>query len=92
MTARCKSVIIESELLTKVGTFKEVMRMYWLRAYLAIAVAFFLFTTMIGITAMVVVSSIIYCIISAILGIFGLRGFTKYVFALVMVAYFLGFL
>ncbi|MCR4753367.1 MAG: hypothetical protein K5837_03025 [Candidatus Saccharibacteria bacterium] len=92
MTARCKSVIIESELLTKVGTFKEVMRMYWLRTYLAIAIVFFLFTTMIGITAMVVVSSIIYCIIGAILGIFGLKRLTKYVFALVMVAYFLGFL
>lgn len=91
MTARCKSVIIESELLTKVGTFKEVMRMYWLRTYLAIAVAFFLFTTMIGITAMVVVSSLIYCIISAILGIFGLKRLTKYVFILAVAAYFLGF-
>ena len=92
MTARCKSVIIESELLTKVGTFKEVIRMYWLRTYLAIAVAFFLFTTMIGITAMVVVSSLIYCIISAILGIFGLKRLTKYVFILAVAAYFLGFL
>lgn len=92
MTARCKSVIIESELLTKVGTFKEVIRMYWLHTYLAIAVAFFLFATAIGITAMMVVSSLIYCVIGAILGIFGLRRFTKYVFALVVVAYFLGFL
>ena len=92
MTARCKSVIIESELFTKVGTFKEVIRMYWLRTYLAIAVAFFLFATAIGITAMMIVSSLVYCVIGAILGIFGLRGFTKYVFALVMVAYFLGFL
>lgn len=65
--------------------------MYWLRTYLAIAVAFFLFTTMIGITAMVVVSSLIYCIISAILGIFGLKRLTKYVFILVVAAYFLGF-
>lgn len=92
MTARCKSVIIESELLTKVGTFKEVMRMYWLRTYLAIAVAFFLFTTVIGITAMMIISSIIYCVIGAILGIFGLKWLTKYVFILVMVAYFLGLL
>lgn len=65
--------------------------MYWLRTYLAIAVAFFLFTTMIGITAMVVVSSLIYCIISAILGIFGLKRLTKYVFILAVAAYFLGF-
>lgn len=92
MTARCKSVIIESELLMKVSTFKEVMRMYWLHTYLAIAVAFFLFATAIGITAMMIVSSIIYCVIGAILGIFGLKRLTKYVFILVMVAYFLGFL
>ena len=65
--------------------------MYWLRAYLAIAVAFFLFTTMIGITAMVVVSSLIYCIISGILAIFGPKRLTKYVFILAVAAYFLGF-
>ena len=92
MTARCKSVIIESELFTKVGTFKEVIRMYWLRTYLAIAVAFFLFATAIGITAMMIVSSLVYCVIGAILGIFGLRRLTKYVFILVIAAYFLGFL
>ena len=41
--------------------------MYWLRTYLAIAVAFFLFATAIGITAMMIVSSLVYCVIGAIL-------------------------
>ena len=76
----------------KVGTFKEVIRMYWLCSFFAIVIAFFLFATVIGVTAIMIISSLIYCVISAILGIFGLQRFTKFAFALAMVAYLLGFL
>ena len=92
MTARYESVIIKSELLVKVGTFKEVIRMYWLYSFFAIVIAFLLFAAVIGVTAIMIISSLIYCVISVILGIFGLQRFTKYVFALVMAAYLLGFL
>lgn len=76
----------------KVGTFKEVIRMHWLYNFFAIVIAFFLFAAVIGVTVIMIVSSLIYCIISVILCVFGLQRFTKYVFALVMASYLLSFL